>query len=120
MPTSDKQIENAIVIKTGDETLVQPLPMTTILATINQATNGWPRRVGLMLFAHDTTQEHVDWLDKSAALFGFLGSRTGVPPRFRTGGTLHTKGEVFEELRRVAQNYTAVEEIPHEPIIADD
>ncbi len=115
--SSPKRIENAVVIKTGNETFTTPLSMERILATVTHAADGWPRRVGSMLFAHDPKQEHVDWLAKTAALFGFLGSKTGVPPRFTKGSALHSRNEVYEELCRCAQNYVAVEESPHEPIM---
>lgn len=89
--------------------------MTEILRQIADATDEWPRRVGNMLFAHDS--EKIDWLLKPAALTGWLGTRCGVPPRFKKSDGLHTQSEVFEELKRTAEAYEDVELFPHFPPI---
>lgn len=94
---------------------VAPRVMSDILAQIRTATGGWPRRIGERLFAESS--DGVAWIDKSASLFGFLGSASGVPPRFVIKPGFHTKEEVFHELKRHAESYRGVELIPHEPLI---
>lgn len=95
-----------------------PTPMREIIACINRATKGWPRRIGDALFVHERP-DSVDWLETPAALFGYLGTKTGRPPTFHNDATAHSRAEVFAELRREAQSYLAVETLPHEPSIEE-
>jgi hypothetical protein len=99
------------VVNTLDDV---PTPMVEILATIADQTEEWPRRVGSALFVH-RGGESISWLESSSALFGWLGARTGTPAKFSSNPILHTKAEVFAELQRTAIDYSAVEELPHEP-----
>jgi hypothetical protein len=90
-----------------------PRPMRDILADIEKLASGWPRRVGSSLFV--PSPDGVCWLESTEALFGWVGSITPRPPRFAQGPGLHSKSEVFHELRRTATNHVAVETLIHEP-----
>lgn len=98
---------------------VEPLTMAEVLAAVYERTGNWPRRVGGAIFTHDESQPNspVDWLDSAPAAFGWLSSRCGIVD-FRRGPGCVTKEEVFHELRRVSQQYDAVEELPHFPPLA--
>ncbi len=111
-----EQLSNATTIEqpNGKATSV-PLPMVDIIRNVTDATNGWPCRVGSALFAY--SQERVDWISSAAALFGWLGSQTGVVD-WKRGEGYTTKDELFAELRRVAKAYDAVELLPHVPPLA--
>lgn len=99
----------------GDE--VFPIPMSEILARINSITDGWPRRMGSALFVHET-EGAVNWLPSPASLFGYLGTKAGIAPRFYKKTGCHTKEEVFCEIQRTSKDYAAVEVFPHEPPMA--
>lgn len=94
-----------------------PVPMVTILATIKILTGDWPRRVGRVLFVNEH-EGAVDWLESSSSMFGWIGSKSSRPANFVTEPDCHTKTEVFEEMRRTATAYDAVEVMPHEPRMA--
>lgn len=117
-PGESQQIVNGIESITEHGTTVIPVPMPTIIEAIQKTSGGWPRRVGSALFVHESGTE-VDWIEKPDSLLGWLGSKTGIPPRFVRSSGCHTKGEVFSELVRTCQSYKAVESLPHEPPIAD-
>ncbi|QDU46604.1 hypothetical protein Mal52_51260 [Symmachiella dynata] len=110
-PAATARIRNAASIAGGG---MAPVPMPEILNTIKAATGDWPRRVGPALFVHEHDSQ-IDWLDNPASLFGWVGSATGMPPSFSRGDRLHTKNEVFSELRRTATDYEGIETLPHEP-----
>lgn len=93
------------------------LPMDAILTSISQSTGEWPRRVGTSLFV--PAPGGVSWITSPAALFGFVGNTTEKPPEFNRGAGFHTKEETFQEIRRTATSYLAVETLPHEPPIAN-
>jgi hypothetical protein len=105
------RITNAIKPEKGP---LAPVPMAQILKRMRQATGDWPRRVGSVLFACEG--EGVSWLESTAALFGFLGSKAGIIPWYRGTGC-HPKEEVYQEVRRIAPAYFGVEVLPHEPHI---
>ncbi|MDX1945219.1 MAG: hypothetical protein SFU86_07420 [Pirellulaceae bacterium] len=88
--------------------------MSEVLSRIRERTKNWPRRVDQSLFIDD---HGVSWLEKSAALFGWLQSRVGKIDWHKVIGCVGRE-EVFAELRRTSQRYQAVEEMPHEPPIA--
>lgn len=92
-----------------------PASMDFICQSISKATNGWPKRVGGSLFIHDGISPEVDWLDKTAALFGWIGHATSQPPIFHRDPACHSREEVYAALTRVAEAFEAVESLPHEP-----
>ncbi len=89
-----------------------PLPMAHVLAEINAATDGWPRRIDQALFVPDGLG--VSWLDSDAATFGWLNSLTGTIHWSKKMGCV-SKAEVVDELVRTAQRCLAIEELPHYP-----
>jgi hypothetical protein len=95
---------------------VEPVPMAQIVESIRGNTGDWPRRVGSMLFVHEPGAA-LDFLDNPAAVFGYIGTKTGQPAVFHNATGAHTKPEVFAELRRTVRNYESVETLPHEPQI---
>lgn len=94
-----------------------PLSMPQILENLERLTEGWPRRVGPALFVHERGGA-VHWLSNPPAVFGWIGSRTGKPPRFADSAGYHGRAEVFSELQRKSTEYLAIETLPHEPPIA--
>lgn len=116
--SSGGPIRNAIVVHTGEEKFVQPVPMTAIIKGIRARTNDWPRRVGSALFIHECA-DIIAWLENTPSLFGWLGSRCPPPPVFTASPGCHSREEVFHELRRVVKSYRTVETLPHEPMFPD-
>lgn len=108
-------IANAEVIEHDDEQKeILPLHMNAVLARIRERTEDWPRRVGSALFVHEGRR--VDWLENTAATFGWLAARTGRIDWYKAKGCV-TQEQVYHELRRTSTEYQAVEEFPHEPKI---
>lgn len=96
-----------------------PLPMNEICRRITENCGGWPRRVDKTLFVHDTEApgRPVFWLERNPQLWAWVGGRTNQPPRFERQSDCHTKEETFYRLAQLAQNYNAVETLPHVPPI---
>ncbi|QDT57308.1 hypothetical protein Pan44_53760 [Caulifigura coniformis] len=95
----------------------QPRSMEQMLSDLSRLAGRWPRRVETSLFVPDPNSG-VTWIDSINSLFGWLGTRLGYPPIFKNKEGSHTPGHVFEELRRLAPSYLAVEVFPHEPPIS--
>lgn len=93
-----------------------PLTMRQVLSAIAETTGDWPRRVGKWLFVHERSNE-IDWLEKTAATFGYLASKTGIIP-WRKGIGYVSQEQVAAELARTATNYVAIERFPHWPAMA--
>jgi len=110
------RIANAEIIETDRSKDFVPLSMPGIIGNVMSATGGWPRRVGSALFVHEG-KNRVDWIDKTAGLVGYLGSKTGVPPAFYRHPCCHSAAQLHAELQRTAEAYDAVETLPHEPPI---
>lgn len=89
------------------------LSMTEILDRTREQTKDWPRRIDNVLFVHDPVHG-VAWQEKPAALFGWFARTVGQVTWYSTKSTVG-KNELFEELRRTAPRYAAVEALPHEP-----
>ena len=92
----------------------RPMPMQELIASVNAATDKWPRRVGPSLFVHDSGG--VAWLDNANAMFGWLGTAAGNVRWSMAIGCV-AKGELFAELKRTARDYRAVELHPREPAL---
>lgn len=95
----------------------KPLSIITIGSIIADLTGGWPRRVGTSLFIPSAGRPGIAWLPDADSLFGYLGEATAHPPEFRSSQGFHTKRELFSYLVRTVTDYSAVEELPHEPPI---
>ncbi len=108
------EVEDAV----GNNKLVAvPLPLNTIIDTINTCRQDWPRRVDKMLFIDDP--EHgLDYFNRrmTAALFGWLRRHSTV--QWMNGGNYVSQDELFAELARTQLKYNAIELLPHEPPIA--
>lgn len=91
----------------------EPLSMDRILSRCFELTGGWPRRVGRRLFIFESGE--IQSIENQQSYFGYLGQRAERPSVFWRGPEYHTKGEVFEQLRRVAPAYESIEYCPHEP-----
>ncbi len=108
-------VSNARLEKDGDSVHVIPIPMADVVTRILAATDNWPRRVGGALFAHDPRGLH--WLESASSLFGWLADRCGIIDWRRAQGCV-SKEETYHQLRRVCTQYEAIEQLPHEPVIA--
>ncbi|NQT36339.1 MAG: hypothetical protein HQ581_02555 [Planctomycetes bacterium] len=107
------QITNAVIEGEGKDATTVPLPMSEVITRIAEASKGWPCRVDSALFVDD--EKHgISWLEKAAALFGWLSRKVGAIYWHRVSGCV-SKDETFAELRRTARRYEAIEEMPHEP-----
>jgi hypothetical protein len=106
-------LSNALREGDGDEERTTPLQMRTVIASILERTGNWPRRIESSLFIHEPGQG-VSWLETQASLFGWLGTKCGVIDWHRGVGYVG-KDETFQELRRTADQYNAIEHLPHEP-----
>lgn len=87
------------------------IPITDIGSNIRELTDGWPKRVGAMLFTQDGDEIRV--LTKPAALFAFIGERATL--EWGEGAALTPKAELHAHLLHASENFRAVEELPHEP-----
>ena len=117
-PTGNRRFaitNNRTVVDVDGGKKTMPIPMGNIKQRIVDATDGWPRRVGSALFIHESSD--IAWLEKTPAMFGYLGTASGKPPHFARGPGFHSAAEVFEEFRRTATAYTAVEIFPHHPMM---
>ncbi|MFC1597404.1 primase-helicase zinc-binding domain-containing protein [Planctomycetota bacterium] len=111
------RIANATIIVVDEVEKIIPMPMNEVIANILEKTGNWPRRVDRSLFVDDGTGS-IRWLDRPPSLFGWLARKCGVIDWRRATGCV-TKEEVFAEFQGTAQQYAAIEEMPHEPRIDD-
>lgn len=115
-PKQHKQPLSNFSIEVGDDGESErrlPLPMRDIIVSLMDHTDGWPRRVAGCLFIHDS--DGVHWLENASALFGWLAGRCGIIEWSNQTTGCVTKEELFQELCRTAESYSAVEELPHFP-----
>lgn len=96
-----------------------PLPMQKVLTLISDATENWPQQAngGLFVPGRRNSASGVSWLKKTASLFGWLANHCGSVS-WKKGGEMVTQEQVFEEVRRTADHYDAIELFPHEPPLA--
>ena len=133
-------ISNTIASKGHeDEPKTLCKPITSIAAELHDATAGWPRRVGGLLFAATPTTDPLPGRDclrffnKDDELFAWIQLRCGaVFFSVLRGGKQFawditgrhpsqpvSRKEFFEHMRQCAQpSYTTVEPLPHEPAVA--
>jgi len=104
-----------------DDDVAFPLTIDQIQSQIFKTCDHWPRRIGGKLFYCAREKEPknltypIEFLSRTPALLGWIGSKTGVPPDFQKGGNFHTKDEIFAELQRNARSYDGIEMYPHYP-----
>ena len=93
-----------------------PKPLNDIVADIHRITDNWPRRVGSVAFVDDPWHD-IRWFDKNptAGLFAWLKSKYKLD--WRRGSNFVTNAELFSQLSHTAQQYSAIELLPHEPAI---
>lgn len=108
-------LSNAAVEWDDGVAKVSPLPMEEIIASLYELTNGWPRRVESALFVHEA--DGIHWLENSSSLFGWLSRKTGVVEWRKAVGCV-SKDELYQQLRRSAEAYLAIEHQPHFPPMA--
>jgi len=99
------------------ETEIVPKSLPEIIDNINRLRDHWPRRVDNVLFVDDP-QHGIDWFDRrtTSGLFGWLRRHGQVD--WKSGGRLVSQAELFAELERTAEKYSAIETYPHEPPLA--
>lgn len=98
----------------GEETI--PLAMREVIAGIVERTGGWPKRQVRTLF-YEPKPGEISYFGTPASLFGWLSSHCGVI-EWRRGIGYVSKEEAFEELRRTAEAFNAIEFVPHEPPVS--
>ncbi|MBI4560381.1 MAG: bifunctional DNA primase/polymerase [Candidatus Hydrogenedentes bacterium] len=91
-------------------------PLPDIRAQLLKITEGWPKRVGNLLFIREA--RGIRFLSTPESLFACIGEKFDL--RWRSGSdeagiTLTPKTEFFQNLRATVEAFEAVEEFPHEP-----
>lgn len=114
-----KLLSNCKSVQVTDEKgkpkeVLVPLSMTELIESVSKQTGGWPRRVGNVLFSHDS--HGISYFEKTPQTMGWLQSVVKV--RWHDGAGRITKPEFTSELARSAQSYAAAESLPHFPPLA--
>lgn len=113
-PRNLETIDNGIITYAGDEEVIEPKPILSIVEEIHDHVGDWPCRVDNSLFVAE--DQAVRWLDNASSLFAWLQQQCGVVLwRQKTGCV--AKQELFQHLKGTATHYAAVEALPHEPPI---
>ena len=103
--------------KADGNPVLDPLPMRSIARWIISRCKGFPKRVGRALFVEDDDQK-IEWLEKSDQLFAFIGRRIGTPAIVKECPGFHSKAEIFQGLKTLAECFDGIETSPHYPPIA--
>jgi putative DNA primase/helicase len=96
----------------------QGRPITDISADLFRITEGWPKRVGKLLFYDDGGT--IRFLETCESLCAWIGERCDLQWGSGSGvGTnqLTPKSEFYAHLQYAAESFKAVESLPHEPRI---
>lgn len=88
-----------------------PVTIRHILADLHGRFRRWPRSCDGQLFV--PVGNSVQFLLNENAIFGWLGNFGVV--QWYTGLGFARRGDVFEEVKRNALQYDAIETLPHEP-----
>ena len=96
------------------ERTATPLPMAEVQAAIRKRSGIWPRRIDNALFVDEAGT--IRWLDRPAALFGWLADQFGIID-WRRGVGCVAKDEAFAEMQGTSQKYAGIETLPHEPLL---
>ena len=107
-------ISNYVMV--GDDERL-PKSMADILRELQEKAGNRLGRVGSALFVDDP-KHGLSWPIQPADLFGFLSSHVGQVA-WAGGVSFVKQTELFSEFRRTASSYLSVEELPHEPPLAD-
>jgi hypothetical protein len=113
---SDEVFANYATEFVGSKKTKKPLTMQTILERWRHATDGWPRRIGNVPFVHDEFGLTIFNQHQVASVMGFIRHHVGHVDWINGPGFV-SEAEFVAELKRVAQNYSTVELLPHEPAI---
>lgn len=105
-------IVNAERVGGGEDSELHVRSLANIVEQINKISGGWPRRVGNTLFIDDPTHG-LHQFAKPADLFGWLHSQAAVS--WHRSPQCVGQAELFCELQRTAQHYSAIEGYPHFP-----
>jgi hypothetical protein len=111
---SRPNLQNYIAIASdgGGEASAIPVSMAKIVDVLRKMEAGQPLRCGPSLFV-DCPSHGIGFLNKSDALFGYFQSRFRID--WKGGGAFVSQAQLFEELRRTAPNFSAIERLPHFP-----
>lgn len=107
--------------KKKDKVIAKPLKC--ILSDCMSKTQGWPKRVGNLLFSVRDYQPQ--YLENTHALMAFLGCtvpRRELEPKahpidWQSGSSLVTQPQFFAAMQQYAEAYQAIECQPHEPML---
>jgi hypothetical protein len=101
---------------TGDDGRVkrelQALRIGQVADRLVQVSDGWPKRVGPMLFVPGD-DDRPRWLDSSPKLFAWIDRQARV--RWTKGTSFITQERFFEDLRVSAERFESIEVCPHFP-----
>jgi hypothetical protein len=86
--------------------------MADITNSLMCITEGWPKRVGPMLFVEGVDGK-PQWLDSRARLFAWIDRQAKVD--WTSGGSFISQERFYEDLRIHAEPFDAVEAFPHFP-----
>ncbi len=118
---SGVEVTNGREIEVQDDegetkTIIVPLSMRELQASVRRITNNWPRRMHKALFIDDK-KHGLGWFEKTPEVFGWL-SNFGLVNWQDRKPKFVKQSEFVAELRRTTTAYDAVELLPHEPPIA--
>jgi hypothetical protein len=98
----------------GDKTVAVGLAQQEIGRELFKITDGWPRRVGPLLFAPRDYQ--AQFLETPSQLFAWIGTYLDEPIEWMDQGVEMVSRKVFHDyLCLTVPEYAAVETVPHEP-----
>ncbi len=92
------------------------IPVAEIATTLMRFTDGWPRRVGSLLFTDQNGRAH--YLETPEQLYAWvqaLGAISWRDGRDSFDQSLVSRVEFFAHLSATATDYESVEDLPHEP-----
>jgi hypothetical protein len=107
---------NYVTEYVGDKKTKKPLPMRDILDQWRQVTGDWPRRMGNVPFVHDEHGLTAFHQHQTASIMAYIKSHVDRVAWVNGCGFV-SDSEFCAELKRVAQNYSTIELLPHEPAI---
>lgn len=94
--------------------------ISVIKTKLEVATDGWPRRVGDLLFVDERGE--IKFLERADEVYSWMHGKATIHWKTgadKVGRTLVTKNEFAAHLRQEAKAYQAVEELPHQPAIPE-
>jgi hypothetical protein len=118
-PDFQNYVEREVTEEDGKKTTIKlGLAVGQLADNLFQLTDGWPKRIGNILFARGPDHQPL-WLEGTDEVFAWVGGRLGGqggnPIRWAKGADKVTQGQFAAYLRQSAEDYDAVEAFPHEP-----